>query len=73
MVELLTCNQMVVSSILTVGSTLFFFNMRKPKIKSSDFNKLRKVIKIAFNDGQMTGKYARKTKEFFGEVIINSL
>jgi hypothetical protein len=47
--------------------------MRKPRVKSSDMSKMKKVIRTVFQDGETKGKYGRHAKAYFGEVIINSL
>jgi hypothetical protein len=47
--------------------------MRKPRVKSSDMSKVKKVIRTVFKDGEIKGKYGRHARAYFGEVIINSL
>jgi cytoplasmic iron level regulating protein YaaA (DUF328/UPF0246 family) len=47
--------------------------MRKPRVKSSDMSKMKKVMQMVFKDGKVKGKYGRHAKGYFVEVIINSL
>ena len=47
--------------------------MRKPTIKASQVNKMKKVMRMVFSDGKITGAKARTAKQYFAEVILNSI
>jgi hypothetical protein len=47
--------------------------MRKPRIKANQVGKMKKVMKMVFEDGKTTGAKARNAKQYFAEVILNSL
>lgn len=47
--------------------------MRKPRIKDSQLGKMKKVMRVVFSDGKVTGNNARRVKQYFAEVLLNSM
>ncbi len=47
--------------------------MRKPRIKAGEINKMKQVMGMIFADGKTTGDKARSAKQYFAEVILNSI
>lgn len=47
--------------------------MRKPTIKTSQVNEMKKVMKMVFSDGKTTGAKARGAKQYFAEIVMNSI
>lgn len=47
--------------------------MRKPIVKENQLGKMKQVMRVVFNDGKTKGLKARQAKQYFAEVLLNSL